>query len=268
MEASARHLAALPGAMLGIAPHSLRAVAAGELRELARCFTAGPIHMHAAEQTQEVKECIAWSGARPVEWLLEHMQLDRRWCLVHCTHMTSAERAGLARSGAVAGLCPISEANLGDGIFQAPRFLAAGGRLAIGSDSNVRVSPIEELRTLEYAQRLRERKRNRSGPPGASSGRYLFDAACRGGRQALGTTTGTIAAGHTADLVILDSGHPALIGRTGDAILDSWIFAGGDGIVRDVFAGGKRVVAGGRHVRRDRLRRRFAVTIERLQREA
>jgi formimidoylglutamate deiminase len=268
LEASARHVAAVPGAVLGLAPHSLRAVDAGEMRALAERWQAGPIHIHAAEQTAEVDECIAWSGARAVQWLLDHMAVDERWCLIHCTHMTSEESAALARSGAVAGLCPITEANLGDGIFEAPRFLEAGGRFAVGSDSNVRISLAEELRTLEYGQRLRERKRNRLGPAGSSTGRHLFDAACRGGAQALGLASGVIAPGRTADIVILDDAHPALAGRSGDAVLDSWIFAAGDGIVRDVFAGGTHVVTAGRHRHREVLLRRFTATMRRLLAEA
>ena len=264
MEASARHVAAVPGAVLGLAPHSLRAADAQEMRALVEQWPAGPIHIHAAEQTAEVDECVAWCGARPVQWLLDNMGLDERWCLIHCTHMTAEESEGLARSGAVAGLCPITEANLGDGIFEAPRFLEAGGRFAIGSDSNLRIALGEELRTLEYGQRLRERKRNRLGPAGSSTGRHLFDAARRGGAQALGLASGAIAQGRTADIVILDHAHPALAGRSGDAVLDSWVFAAGDSVVRDVFAGGKRVVVAGRHIRRDALLQRFRDTMHRL----
>jgi formiminoglutamate deiminase len=254
----------LEGAALGIAPHSLRAVDAGELRALAERWAAGPIHIHAAEQAREVEECQAWSGARPVQWLLDNMAVDARWCLVHCTHMTPEESTRLARSGAVAGLCPITEANLGDGIFAAPSFAAAGGRLAVGSDSNVRIALNEELRTLEYGQRLREQKRNRVGPVGASTGRHLFDCARRGGAQALGLATGALAEGKTADIVGLDDTHPALVGRHGDQLIDAWVFAAGDGAVQDVFAGGRRVVAEGRHVRREQLRQRFAGILHRL----
>ena len=189
----------------------------------ARSSTDGPpalIHIHAAEQAREVEDCIAWSGARPVQWLLDNMNVDARWCLIHCTHMTPDESRRLAQSGAVAGLCPITEANLGDGIFEAPRFAAAGGRFAIGTDSNVRIALNEELRTLEYGQRLREQKRNRLGPVGASTGRHLFDTARRGGAQALGLASGTLAVGQTADIVILDGTHPALAGRNGDQILE------------------------------------------------
>jgi formiminoglutamate deiminase len=264
IEASRRHLTALDGAVLGIAPHSLRAVDAAQLRALVEAWRAGPIHIHAAEQTGEVEECLAWSGARPVEWLLANMAVDRRWCLAHATHMLPVEVRGLARSGATAGVCPITEANLGDGIFEAIGFLGAGGRMAVGTDSNVRISLPEELRTLEYGQRLRERKRNRLGPAGASTGRHLFDLVRAGGARALGLDTGALAVGKAADIVVLDGEHPALVGRDGDAVLDSWIFTAGDGAVRDVFAGGRRVVADGRHVAREAIRARFAATMRRL----
>ncbi|HET7154465.1 MAG TPA: formimidoylglutamate deiminase [Hyphomicrobiaceae bacterium] len=268
LESSRRHVARLPGATLGIAPHSLRAVDAPELRTLIERWSDGPIHIHAAEQAREVEDCVAWSGARPVQWLLDNMGLDARWCLIHCTHMTPDESVRLAKSGAVAGLCPITEANLGDGIFEAPRFAAGGGHFAVGTDSNVRIALNEELRTLEYGQRLREQKRNRLGPIGASTGRHLFDTARRGGAQALGLSSGSLAVGQTADIVILDEEHPALVGRDGDQVIDSWIFAAGDGAVRDVFAGGQRVVADGRHVHRDEIRQRFAVAMRRLLEDA
>ena len=264
LESSRRHIDRLPGATLGIAPHSLRAVDAPELRALVGQWPAGPIHIHAAEQTREVEECLTWSGARPVQWLLDNIGLDARWVLIHSTHMTPDECTRLAQSGAVAGLCPITESNLGDGIFAGQHFVTAGGRFGVGTDSNVRIALNEELRTLEYSQRLREERRNRLGPLGSSTGRYLFDTARRAGAQALSLTSGAIAVGQTADIVILDDQHPALVGRTGDQILDSWIFAAGDSVVRDVFAGGQHVVAEGRHVRRDQLRQRFAAVMHRL----
>jgi formiminoglutamate deiminase len=264
VDASRGHLTRLDGTVLGIAPHSLRAVDAPEMQALVAAWPAGPIHIHAAEQVREVDECLAWSGARPVEWLLDHMGLDARWCLIHCTHMTRAESDRLARSGAVAGLCPVTEANLGDGIFEAPRFAEAGGRFAVGSDSNVRIALAEELRTLEYGQRLRERKRNRLGPMGASTGRHLFDAVRRGGAQALGLASGAIAAGQAADIVILDEAHPALVARDGDALLDSWVFAAGEGTISEVFAAGRHVVVEGRHVNREPIRQRYAGTLRRL----
>ena len=271
VEASRRHVASLEGARLGIAPHSLRAVDASELRALAKAFGSGPIHIHAAEQALEVEECLAWSGARPVQWLLDNLGLDERWCLIHCTHMTLDEIGGLVRSGAVAGLCPITESNLGDGIFAAVEFERAGGRFAIGTDSNVRIAVNEELRTLEYSQRLRDQKRNRLGAPGASTGRAIFDAARTGGAQALalgpvGVACG-LAVGQPADIVVLDDAHPSLACRTDDAALDAWIFAAGE-VAREVFAGGRRVVTGGRHVRAEEVRRRYAATMERLLQHA
>jgi formimidoylglutamate deiminase len=264
MEGSRRHLAALGRGVLGVAPHSLRAVTPAELTALLQHHPSGPVHIHAAEQMGEVEQCVAWSGARPVEWLLQHMPVDERWCLIHCTHMTAEESRGLAASGAVAGLCPITEASLGDGIFEAPRFLKTGGRLGVGSDSNIRISLAEELRTLEYGQRLRDHKRNRLGRSGVSTGRALFDHVRRGAVQALGLRGGGLAAGAAADIVILDEQHPALVGRGGETVLDGWIFAAGDGAVRDVFAGGRRVVREGRHIAREALLARFKATMTAL----
>ncbi len=264
MERAQQSVAALARGHVGIAPHSLRAVAPDELKALLAAFPSCPVHMHAAEQTAEVAECLAWSGARPVEWLLANAAVGQRWCLIHCTHMTDVEITGLARSAAVAGLCPITEANLGDGIFEAPRFLDAGGRIGIGSDSNVRIALGEELRTLEYGQRLRDRKRNRLGPTGSSTGRHIFDAARRGGAQALQQDTGALAVGRIADIVVLDQGHPVLAGRSGDTIIDALAFAGGDGLVADVIAAGRHVVKDGRHVARETLLARYNRTVTRL----
>jgi formiminoglutamate deiminase len=265
MEASRRHVGRIEGAVLGIAPHSLRAVDASELATLLEKWTAGPIHIHAAEQTREVEECLAWSGARPVQWLLDHANVDARWCLIHCTHMTDDESRRLAQSGAVAGLCPITEANLGDGIFEGQRHLEAGGCLAIGSDSNIRIALNEELRTLEYGQRLRARRRNRLAPSqGISIGRHLFDVVRHGGAQALGLNSGALAVGKTADIVVLDLDHAALAARSADSILDSWTFAAGDGAIRHVIAGGRAVVKDGAHIRRGEISRRFAAGMQRL----
>ena len=265
IDASARHLSGLDGARLGIAPHSLRAVDAQELGELVRSYSSGPIHMHTAEQVREVDECLAWTDARPVEWLLDNMPIDPRWCLIHCTHMTPVETQRLARSGAVVGVCPITESNLGDGIFPAVEFERAAGRYAIGSDSNVRIAANEELRTLEYGQRLRDQRRNRLGIQGSSTGRALFDAACSGGMRALGLNEprGGLAVGQRADIVVLDHSHPALIGRVDDVLLDAWIFAAGD-VVSDVFASGRHVVVDGRHTRADHVRSRYIETATQL----
>jgi formiminoglutamate deiminase len=239
--------AGLPDAAVGIAPHSLRAVTPESLAEILTLQPDGPIHIHIAEQTAEVEDCIRWSGGRPVEWLLAHAAVDRRWCLVHATHLTPDERRRLAASGAVAGLCPITEANLGDGIFDGVKFLADGGALGIGSDSNIEIGVAAELRLLEYSQRLRDRGRNRLAAAGASTGRALYDRALAGGAQGAGRRIGRLAPGYRGDIVALDADHLALIGRRGDQWLDGWLFAGDSRVVQDVWVGGRRVVADGRH---------------------
>src|SRR5262245_26678295 len=200
--AAAREAArALPGTNLGIAPHSLRAVAPEELLHIVPLAEGGPVHIHAAEQVREVEDCVAWSGRRPVQWLLDHAEVDDRWQLVHATHMTADETSRLAASGAVAGLCPITAANLGDGGVPAEAYLAAGGAMGIGTDSNVMIDAAEELRLMEYAQRLTYRRRNvlaSSGRP--SVGGTLFGKAVQGGARALGVEGG-LAVGAPADLV-------------------------------------------------------------------
>ncbi len=261
LAASASAIAGLPDAVLGIAPHSLRAVTPGELAAILP-LTDGPIHIHIAEQLREVEDCIAWSGARPVEWLLDHAPVDRRWCLVHATHMTSDETTRMARSGAVAGLCPITEANLGDGLFPARAFLDAGGQFGIGSDSNVLIDATEELRLLEYGQRLARRGRNLLAD-GASTGGALYRAALAGGARALGAPAG-IAVGAAADLVSLDAGHPGLAARSRDAILDGLVFAAGRSAIDGVWRGGRQVVASGRHVARDAIAGRYRATLAAL----
>jgi formimidoylglutamate deiminase len=265
MSAARQAVRALPGANVGIAPHSLRAVTPDELSAILPLAEAGPVHIHAAEQTREVEECVAWSGRRPVELLLEHAPVDRRWCLIHATHMTAAETAALAKSRAVAGLCPVTEASLGDGIFLAREFVAAGGRFGIGTDSNVLVGVADELRQLEYAQRLKHRERNvLSAGPGVSTGRALFDAALAGGAQALAQATVGLRPGARADIVALDATHPSLAGRRGDAILDGWIFAGCAGAITCVWAGGNKVVEGRRHRLRQAAREHFNAAVRRL----
>jgi formimidoylglutamate deiminase len=248
---SARRLAGrVPGGRWGVAPHSLRAVTPAELRVAVQLAEAGPVHIHAAEQLREVEDCIAWSGQRPVDWLLAHENVDRRWCLVHSTHMTADETARLAESGAVAGLCPITEANLGDGHFSAVAYLDARGAFGIGTDSNVRIDAAEELRTLEYSQRLLLRARNVLGTEKQSTGRRLFDCAVTGGSRALGSVGG-LAVGASADVVTLDADHVALASRNGDTALDSWIFSGGREAVDCVWRHGRQVVRDGRHIARD-----------------
>lgn len=263
VESSRRAVANLPDAVVGVAPHSLRAVTPGELAVVAT-LGDGPVHIHAAEQVKEVEDCVAWSGARPVEWLLANAGLNRRWCLIHATHMTAHETAGLAASGAVAGLCPVTEANLGDGVFPTADYLAAGGAFGVGSDSNILIDAAGELRGLEYAQRLTRRARNvLAAEPGVSTGGRLFRGALAGGAQALGAATG-LAVGRSADIVALDAGHPSLEGRRGDALLDSWIFACRDRPIAAVWRHGRQVVAGGRHVDRSALERRYRAVVGRL----
>lgn len=263
VEASRRAVADLPDAVVGVAPHSLRAVTPEELALVSR-LGDGPVHIHAAEQVKEVEDCVAWSGARPVEWLLANAGVGRNWCLVHATHMTPAETAGMAASGAVAGLCPVTEANLGDGVFPTADYLAAGGAFGIGSDSNILIDAAGELRALEYAQRLTKRTRNvLAGEPGRSTGGRLFRAALAGGAQALGAQGG-LAVGRAADIVALDTNHPSLEGRHGDALLDSWIFACKESPVAAVWRRGRQVVAEGRHVDRPALERRYREVVGRL----
>jgi formiminoglutamate deiminase len=264
LEASRAALSPLPDAVLGLAPHSLRAVTPEELAVLPQMVPQGPIHIHIAEQVREVEDCIAWSGARPVDWLLDHMPVGPRWCLVHATHMREAEAARLAQTGAVAGLCPITEANLGDGLFNAPAFLAANGRFGIGSDSNVLIDASEELRLLEYGQRLGHRGRNLfPQTEGASTGEALFDGAVAGGAQALGVTDG-LRVGVAADLVSLDDRHPSLLGKGPETVLDSWIFAAGRTAIDGVWRRGRQVVADGRHIRRAAVEADYAAVLQRL----
>jgi formiminoglutamate deiminase len=263
LEKSKKTVAKLDGGVVGVAPHSLRAVTPEELEDVTGLAPDGPIHIHIAEQVKEVEDCVAWSGQRPVEWLLGNADVDGRWCLIHATHMTEAETVAMARSGAVAGLCPITEANLGDGTFAASLFMENGGRLGIGSDSNVLIGVADELRQLEYSQRLAHKARNVLAAPGQSNGRALFDAAVAGGAQALGAGPCGITKGAAADLVSFDANHPTLAGKSGDAILDAWIFAGG-GNIDCVWARGKKLVSEGRHGRREETARRFAAVMREL----
>ena len=257
-----------PDFRVGLAPHSLRAVGPDSLAEaiagLDTMDPDAPIHIHIAEQTREVEDCVAWSGRRPMERLLETHEVGPRWCLVHATHMTSDETRALAATGAVAGLCPTTEANLGDGLFPLEAHLEAGGRLGIGSDSHVSVSPVEELRWLEYGQRLAARRRNIAALPRGSTGARLHAAALDGGARALARDTGTLEAGRAADIVTLDASHPLLAGKTDDAILDTYVFAGNANLVRDVMVGGRWVVRDGRHRDEEAVGRDFVRTMERL----
>ena len=236
----------------GLAIHSIRAVGENEIREAieaqSRRDPGAPIHIHIAEQIQEVTECYAWSGQTPVEWLFEKFPVDSNWCLVHATNVTRGEIDRIAASGAIAGLCPTTEANLGDGLFPFRDFLGQAGQFGVGSDSHVSVSPVEELRWLEYGQRLVLRRRNVSATPGNPSvGGSLWRAALSGGAKALGLKVGAIAKGFRADMLELDHRHISLEGRTGDEILDSLVFAGNQSLITRVMAGGEWVVENGRH---------------------
>ena len=260
-----RAIAGLPDATLGLAPHSLRAVAPDALRDLARLAGTRPLHMHLAEQNAEVEEVQAALGGRPVEWMLGQGLTGPKWCFIHCTQMLEHETNGLAASGSVAGLCPITEANLGDGTFDGVRWLNAGGAIAVGSDSNVRISLAEELRSLEYSQRLRDRSRAALAGADRSTGRALFDAVIAGGAQAAGRQTGAIAEGHLADLLALDDTHPDLIARSPDQCLDSFVVAGAGGMITDVWSGGRHRVRQGRHVMHDEIAKAYKAVLADLQ---
>jgi formiminoglutamate deiminase len=250
----------LAGAELGLAPHSLRAVTPEELSLAVELAGDRPIHIHVAEQVKEVEDCLAWSGARPVQWLLDHAPVDERWCLIHATHMTEDETRLTARSGAIAGLCPITEANLGDGTFSAPLFLSEGGRYGIGSDSNILISISEELRQLEYSERLALRARNVIATTGGSTGQALFDHALAGGGAALKAPSGLVA-GNYADILSLDRSAVPYLSE--DRLIDHWVFAGGVA-VDSVWALGRKQVENGRHLRRERIDRRFIAAMSEL----
>ena len=244
---------AAQGAALGLAPHSLRAVAPEALKEAVQGLHAlnakAPVHIHIAEQMAEVNACVQWSGQRPVAWLLDHMPVDARWCLVHATHMDEAEYANAAASQAVAGLCPLTEANLGDGIFDLPRWEASGGRWGVGSDSHIGVNAAEELMVLEYSQRLQRQQRNVSASaqqPHVAS--HMLLSAVQGGAQAAGRAIAGLAAGQQADFVVLDGGHFALAGLAAPEQLDAHVFASSrSNAVAQVWVAGQCQVADGRH---------------------
>jgi len=252
--------------VLGVAPHSLRAVTPEELGQVVRLAAQGaPVHIHAAEQTKEVDECYAWSQLRPVEWLLTHAGLDARWCIVHATHMTEREVVGLAASGAIVGLAPTTEADLGDGIFPGHAYLAAGGRFGVGSDSNTIVDPFAELRQFEWSQRSRARRRNVLGSAGDGTiGTALWARAARGGAQAVAQPVGALEAGRRADLVVLNPSDPALAGQAADDILDAAIFGPSRAPVRDVMAGGKWIVREGRHLAEEEVFGRYRAALARI----
>ncbi len=254
-----------PDCHIGVAAHSLRAVAPEDLPDLIALAEDRPMHMHLAEQTGEVEEVEAAWGKRPVEWLLENANVDGRWCLIHCTQMEPHETRDLANTGAVAGLCPITESSLGDGIFDGVRWVEEGGHIAVGSDSNIRISLSEELRTLEYSQRLKHRSRAVFATAEKSTGRRLFDAVSVGGARAAGRNAGAILTGLWADLMVLDDADTNLIARKGDTLLDCYIFAGDDRLITDVWSAGRHMVKGGRHIDREAIAWRYLKVMENLQ---
>ncbi len=250
----------MPPGNIGIAPHSLRAVTLEDLQWAALTWHSLPAHIHVAEQTREVEECLAAHGRRPIDLLLDTVEVDaRRWCLVHATHADAGELARIVKAKAVVGLCPITEANLGDGLFDASAFLVQGGQFGIGSDSLIRISAADELRTLEYGQRLMHRQRNVLGEATRSTGRRLFEAAVTGGAQAMGGwwPAGRISTGERADFVVLDHRHPALAAAQGDSLLDAWLFSADNSAIKTVYCGGVPVVQNGRHVAREELSQRY-----------
>ncbi|MFC4171115.1 formimidoylglutamate deiminase [Microvirga sp. GCM10011540] len=253
-----RAVAGLDDARVGIAPHSLRAVTPHSLREILSTTTEGPIHIHIAEQVKEVEDCLAWSGQRPVAWLLDHAAVDARWCLIHATHLDESETRNLAATRAVAGLCPLTEANLGDGIFEGVGFLQAGGRFGVGSDSNIEISASGELKQFEYSQRLKYRARNiLAQHEGQSTGGVLYRGALEGGAAALNRRIGAIEEGCRADVVVLDAAHPDLAALSGDRWLDAYIFVAGKTAIDRVIVGGKEVVVNGRHHARESIVARY-----------
>ncbi|MCC6783721.1 MAG: formimidoylglutamate deiminase [Planctomycetes bacterium] len=258
---------------IGVAPHSLRAVSPEELTRIVAAVhaqePAAPVHVHVAEQRAEVEQCVQALGVSPVTWFTHSAGLDHRWCLVHATHARPDELLAVARSGAVVGLCPTTEANLGDGLFPLPGHLAEGGRIAIGSDSHVSIDLAEELRVLEYGQRLRDERRNRAGEAGHAQrrhvGRRLYDACLAGGSRALDQPLGAIEVGRRCDVVVLDTAHARLLGLRGDTLLDAFVFSNsGRSAIRDVLVGGLRVVADGRHVAREAIVAEYAKVVARL----
>ena len=256
-----------PLTKLGIAPHSLRAVPARDLREVLQSCPdkTGPVHIHIAEQPAEVEECIQHLGARPLEWLIENFAIDDRWNLVHATHMSDHELDIVTATKATAVVCPTTEADLGDGLFRSADWLKAGARLAIGSDSNVRISVTEELRLLEYNERLRLGQRNILTKPDSSCGRFLYQHAAESGAKALGQAVGKLEIGFRADFLALEPSHELLVGRKPDAVLDSWVFAGDRSMIESVWVAGRCVVKDGRHKSDTLLSQGFSQVVRELQ---
>jgi len=251
---------------IGIAFHSLRAVGVESMREVLTALDEPdlPVHLHIAEQPAEVADGLATHGRRPVQYLLDELPVDARWTLVHATHVDDGELRGIARSGATVAICPSTEGNLGDGLFPLRAFLAAGGRYGIGSDSHVSVSPVEELRWLEYGQRLVEQKRSRALLGPGSTAEAMLRAVAASAAASTGQAVGSLVEGMAADLLVLDEAAPALAAASTDEVLDRWIFCGNRPLLREVFVAGRRVVAGGCHPAREPAAAAYAATLRRL----
>jgi formimidoylglutamate deiminase len=258
-----------PNTNIGIAPHSLRAVDKKSIKEAVKHVRSldnkAPIHIHIAEQQQEVADCLQHYTKRPVQWLLDNIKLDEHWCLIHATHINEQEQQGIVASKAIAGICPTTEANLGDGIFPTTEFLALNGTFAIGSDSHISVNPIEELRWLEYAQRLAKQQRAiLASPEMASVGQNLWQRAATGGAQSTNSNTGELAVGKQADLLVLDEKQTSLFANKNEHLLDSVIFASQKNTVKDVMVNGCWVVQNGKHAEEQNSVDSFSTLLERL----
>ena len=254
---------------VGIGAHSLRAVTAESLAKIAAVAAAdgAPMHIHIAEQQREVDQCMNTHGKRPVEWLLDQHDVNEQWCLVHATHIDEDEIAAIADSGAVVCLCPSTEANLGDGLFPLQKFLGRQGRIAIGSDSHVSINPFEELRWLEYGQRLITQKRNIAAIGRSQTGRSLFELAAAGGALATGQPGGRIRTGDNADLVLLDDDSPMLAGHSTRSLLDALVFSGFTLPIDGVMVGGEWQVIDGRHKDAEAARAGYAAVARALYRD-
>jgi formimidoylglutamate deiminase len=251
----------------GVAFHSLRAVPADVLKDvLASIAPEASVHIHIAEQQKEVEECLETHGKRPLEWLFDLAQVDRRWCLIHATHLNDDEIGMLANSGAVAGLCPTTEANLGDGFFKLSEFLKAGGIIGVGSDSHISIDACEELRLLEYGARLRAQRRIVAvDADNSHAGANLWRRCVAGGAQAMGRAVSGLATGQRADFLMLDQDHPGLLGKSGDEIMDALVFSNHGNPVRDVYVGGRCIIHNRYHKNQQQILSDYAKTLAKLK---
>jgi formimidoylglutamate deiminase len=251
---------------VAIGAHSLRAVGEDSLRKISAIASRDnvPLHLHIAEQQREVDECMSATGRRPVRWLLENFDVDRHWCLVHATHLDAEEVDALARSGAVVCLCPSTEANLGDGIFPLHAFLSAGGNIAIGSDSHISINPFEELRWLEYGQRLATQSRNITSLRESHVGREIFARALQGGARISTQQAAELTVGAFADLVVLNDEDPMLVGHASESLLDALVFSGYRLPIERVMVHGEWRVIGAEHVNQAKSRDSFARALREL----